>query len=1077
MKSPAILIGVSTFLLSVGVDASDWPMWRHDARRSGASPEELPDQLSLSWVRQLPAPHLTWPNEPRLHFDAGYMPVVVGKTLFVASGVDGGLTAIDTDSGQVRWKFYSDGPIRPAPVAWREAIYFGSDDGYFYCLDAANGSEKWRVHGAPPDRKEYHHLGNGRLVSFWPVRGGPVVDDATGTVYFGAGIWPSLGIFITAVDARTGKVQWCNRDTHYLDKVRIDHNELHEAGLAPQGHFLLAGGKLVVPNGRSIPARFNPTTGNLLHYVQGYRNGDCRVTATERLLFVGTSGVVDLADGREVGNRWVQAGKNAPARWDSNKRDLFEGPFYPYKFLRACDHRSAVENDVAYGFDDGVIYAYDLASASISLYDKKLGDQTIHPGKWEAPLLWKLNTASAGRKLPTASVIKAGRRIYTHAGKTVLAIDVPRASQAARVAWQHELSAAPTCLLAADDKLFAALQDGTLCCFAGSPTETAEVKTYALPTPSSGERHAAAQQRVSEILRQTGVNAGFAVALGVEGPLVAELARQSDLHVIAVAAEVREVRLLRDRLSAQGLYGQRVEVFRGNPEQFLLPPYLATLMVCQLPVDPATRSELLRQRFQSLRPYGGTMCAFLPPDRDDAIIAEIKGLDLPNAKVRRVGNLLLLQRSGALPGSAAWTHECADAARSFFSHDELVIAPLGILWYGDGPDQGFQKHKDYGRGVKPQVCGGRLFAFNDVEQQLSAVDAYTGRLLWRHETPTSIVRFVSLANAVYVASGTQCEVLDPASGARQVTFSCQVEVPSGRTPGVVGIRATEELLLIALGFDLPAGHSHPAIETGLWDATLLVALERTTGRQLWKYRAKQRINLHAIAIGNGTVFCTDSMAPLQADEIKRRGNLPATSASTTIALDARTGVQKWRITKEYGYRAMTGRGPLAIRPYDDWLAYDAEHDLLLVGKVGQMTAIEAATGKDRWQASGGLQPLILAGDSVIDQAGRRYDIRSGKTVPGPALFQRGGCNYAVGNKSLLFVRNKCAAYIEVDTRKEHSLRNLRSGCSNSLVAADGLLSIPCFASGCVCNYPVQTSLALVHMPAAGDWSEPSKTRN
>jgi len=48
---------------------------------------------------------------------------------------------------------------------------------------------------------------------------------------------------------------------------------------------------------------------------------------------------------------------------------------------------------------------------------------------------------------------------------------------------------------------------------------------------------------------------------------------------------------------------------------------------------------------------------------------------------------------------------------------------------------------------------------------------------------------------------------------------------------------------------------------------------------------------------------------------------------------------------------------------------------------------------------------------------------------------------------------------------------VRSGCSNSLVAADGLLNVPNFAVGCVCNYPIQTAFAMVHMPEAADWAD------
>ena len=45
---------------------------------------------------------------------------------------------------------------------------------------------------------------------------------------------------------------------------------------------------------------------------------------------------------------------------------------------------------------------------------------------------------------------------------------------------------------------------------------------------------------------------------------------------------------------------------------------------------------------------------------------------------------MLLARTGPLPGSAAWTHEHADAANTRVSRDRLVKAPLGLLWFG-GP--------------------------------------------------------------------------------------------------------------------------------------------------------------------------------------------------------------------------------------------------------------------------------------------------------------------------------------------------------------------------------------------------------
>ena len=1062
--------------------AGDWPMWRHDARRSGATPAQLPAELHLQWVRALPPVGVAWPNEPRLHFDASYQPVVMGKRMFVGSAVDGSVSAFDTDSGTALWKFHTNGPVRLAPAAGDGRVYVGSDDGFLYCLDAATGELCWKVRGAPDERPDYRHLGNSRLISFWPVRGGPVLAD--GVVYFGAGLWPTLGVFIGAVDAKTGARKWLNDSANYLTSVRTDHNGLHEAGLSPQGYCLITDGKLVVPNGRSMPARFDLETGKLLYYVQGYRNGDARVTATDAYLFVGDRGVVDVKDGREVGNRWVAAGKDAPQGWDAAKRDQFEGPFDDYKFIPGCNHRSVFHQGIAYGVEAGFLHAHDVSRPTISLYDKKVGDQTIHPARWDAPPVWDRHSLAKGDSGATRVIVKAGSRLYTHLDRRLFAVELsntgqspagsaagePNESGRPQTVWQHELEDVPSSMLVADDKLFVVLADGRICCFG---PEAVEPKIHPLKREPLVRQEDQPDRTAEKILEITRATEGYALVLGLEsGRLVESLLSRSDLRLIAVDADARKVDALRERCVGAGIYGARVEAFVGDPATFRFPPYLADLITSGSsgPENPLLQMPAERL-FEILRPYGGAACFRASPEIADGWLAKVGSARLPGAAVECTDGLVRLSREGPLPGAADWTHECSDAARSFFSHDERVKAPLAILWYGDGPDHGFEKHKDYGRGVKPQVSGGRLFAFNDISQELAAVDIYTGRLLWRHHTETSLVRLVSMPDGVYVAAGLKCDVLDPATGTCMRTITCRVDTEEGHVPGVVAVRATGDLLLIAIGFDLPTGHSHPAIESGLWDARVLVALDRATGSQLWLRRAESRLNLHAIAVGDGLVFSTDSAAPLEVDQLARRGDIPETFPSTTTAVDAGTGEVRWKKTYGHGYRAMTGRGPLAIRPYDDWLAYSQTQGMLLIGKLNAVRVLKAANGEEAWNSdNAGRQPLILADDWFINQAGHRYDLPTGKLLSQTPLFHRGGCNYAVGGKNLLFLRAKCAAYVELEDRTEHSLRNLRSGCSNSLVAAGGLLNAPCYSTGCVCNYPLQTSLSMFHMPESAAWS-------
>ena len=188
--------------------AGDWPMWRYDAGGSAASPHTLPDELHLQWVRDFPRLEPAWENplnRDLMQFDKAYEPVVLGETLFLGSSAADKLVALDTETGRERWAFYVDGPVRLPPVASDGKVYFVSDDGYLYCVDAETGSLIWRFRGGPSDRKI---LGNSRLVSTWCARGGPVLKD--GVIYFGAGIWPFMGVFIHALDAETGKVIWTN---------------------------------------------------------------------------------------------------------------------------------------------------------------------------------------------------------------------------------------------------------------------------------------------------------------------------------------------------------------------------------------------------------------------------------------------------------------------------------------------------------------------------------------------------------------------------------------------------------------------------------------------------------------------------------------------------------------------------------------------------------------------------------------------------------------------------------------------------------------------------------------------------
>ncbi len=251
----------------------DWPMWRFDAARSGHTPLVLEDELHLQWVRELQAPQRAWPfqwdDRGKLDFDVSYAPVVRGSRLFVPSNATDSLTAYDIEDGRKLWRFHADGPVRLAPAAWRDRVFFTSDDGHLYAVDAESGELLWKHAAGPTDRRL---LGNERIINFWAARGGPVVAD--GTVYYAAGIWPLHGVFIYALDAQTGEVVWVN-DTTSSDYVRLPHGRARGyGGLSPQGYLAVDDEQLVVSPGRGQePMRLDRQTGEVMAYSFRGRKG------------------------------------------------------------------------------------------------------------------------------------------------------------------------------------------------------------------------------------------------------------------------------------------------------------------------------------------------------------------------------------------------------------------------------------------------------------------------------------------------------------------------------------------------------------------------------------------------------------------------------------------------------------------------------------------------------------------------------------------------------------------------------------------------------------------------------------
>jgi outer membrane protein assembly factor BamB len=117
-------------------------------------------------------------------------PVVAQGAVYFGSG-DGNLYALDSTTGELKWKFKTGDVVDASPAYADGILYVGSWNSYFYAVDAATGKEKWRFHGGE-DPLVHNQVG---------FQSSAAIAD--GVVYVGC-----RDSNLYALEAATGKEKW-----------------------------------------------------------------------------------------------------------------------------------------------------------------------------------------------------------------------------------------------------------------------------------------------------------------------------------------------------------------------------------------------------------------------------------------------------------------------------------------------------------------------------------------------------------------------------------------------------------------------------------------------------------------------------------------------------------------------------------------------------------------------------------------------------------------------------------------------------------------------------------------------------
>jgi len=1156
----------------------DWPQYKFDAGHSAASPEVLPNQLFVRWVLDLPRPTPAWPDQSRMDFDASYHPLVVGNRVIVASPVDDSVAAYDLANGDLGWRFFTGGPVRLPPASDGTRVFAGSDDGWLYALKVDDGELIWKFKAAPKTRLV---LGNGRLIDTWCVRGGPVVAD--GQVYFGAGIWPFMGVFLHCLDAATGQPVWGNSGEGGTYSLH-PHSSWSFGSVAPQGSLTLSGEQVLVSGGRTLPACYDRRTGKPRYFMLNGKAGDYDVAASEEYFFCGGT-AYELATGKAAG-----AVPESPV---ADRGDLY-GVFgdavvaadpapkpdhRPQRVAGAADSIEPKPRETGPG---------DAVAGSLPATPTVLASPAEASPAVTASLPSVGSAASASRsvskrrpritamaRFPEAKVlIKAGPRLYAGGRNVVAALNLPLETDQPP-AWQIDIEGTVSAMAAGRGHLVVTTEAGRIYCLGSRPGKTAAAAAAGVSplTP-------AAVQRAENLVKDSGAVAGYALVLGAEGgELARALAAGTRLHVVILEPDATKAQLLRTSLQGMGLYGERIAVCVGDLMSLPLPPYWASLIVADEEAELPAGGAWCERLFRVLHPYYGKAYLKLGPEQRPALKRFAADDNLPGkaAVEERLGSVCLL-RSGGLPGAGNWTHEHADAANTRVSTDKLVKAPLGLLWFGGSSHTEILPR--HGHGPQPQVLDGR--ALVEKMDGLRALDIYTGHILWETSLPGlggyynnprhqfgangTGTNFISTPEAVYVRYHQECLRLDPATG----TQLSSIALPEGAQTTLAGkdmiwgyLNVEGDYLIGGVATPdkqhLPFRLRPPTVlpsadpPENVWvpvpsgkeapqalESHALFVIERGTGKLRWSAAAKDRFRHNATCAGGGRLYAIDR-SPVVAglpkwmlkpetpkpptsekgevptmpslDTIERRDNRSGTGADDALlpALrNARKGKSPDTVTAstDEPSRTKTPESPPRARllafdlatgkvlwerekgVFGTLLSYSARHDVLvesgfcsgdtLRDEARGMRAYRASDGSELWHDPKAAGPPMIHGDLVLRAQGA-CGVLDGKPlmVPDPLSgeprewkwLRSHGCNTPAASEHLLVFRSGAAGYYDLARfGGTGNWGGFRSGCTNNLIVAGGLVTAPDYTRTCTCSFQNQTSLALYPDPDVEMWT-------
>jgi outer membrane protein assembly factor BamB len=1110
------------------VTNSDWPQYKKDNYRSGNSSINLDlETQGEAWVYKAPQkPVPAWygpakedayavsgPLPSMRDYDLSYYPIIVGSNLYYGSSADDAVHCINAGNGKEKWQFTTNGPIRIAPTYHNGNLYFGSDDGFVYCVDARKGKLVWQFSPSPKNHQKV--LNNGRLISFWPIRTGVLMEN--GIAYFGASMLPWKQSYVCAINIETGKT----------DIAGTYVTEHYDMNMTLEGSMASTGSMLIQPQGRISPAFLDKNTGGKKGQLAG--TGGCFVLVTpDRNIVHGNESrfisiieapiekqpeFMTFKDGKEMvvkGDTSYVLNETSIAAYhrDTKKLLWLRRNYQAHRIIISGDVLFAGGTDKIYGIStknglpiweakvDGTIYALSVANNALyastsegNIYCFKDGEgenkrfaenSQKEPGIDEAPEMKRKNNDYEVLQL------KAGPFVHAISADSVLLQFETFEPTVINLEWntlESELSIKGNTPSRKHQIALAVRKDFTYSYKLSA--ETGEIAEFEydnffnfIPEKIKADGFPRGDKTIHNAIRSFfksyPLGLGFSVVLGKGSAQAAfEIAAQSELNVVNIEDSQEEIDAFRNQLQEKGLYGKKISAQKVDKlHELPIISEIADLVWVNNGAD-FMADEIIRL----IAPNKYALVNGVENESDwlkESLLSW-------QVKVEKYDEKSVLLIKNPIENTGSWTHQYGKADNSSFGGESLWGASstndFEVQWMGR-PGPRFQTDRS-GRKPSPLAVNGKLFVQGN--ERIIALNVYNGTVYWSKDFPglkrMNVLRdcsnWAADSDYLYLSIDNQLHKINQENG-DVVSVLPISEFHNGQSNwAYVGLLDNQ---IIGSASKEDANFTRYHGSRGWYDAKdgmlsfkvlsdKLFSISKKENKKTWDYQPKGAIINPTILVANGKISFVETRSPSKESLLNGRGGDEIYNNAWLVALDVKNGQKLW----ETRVRTIPGKTSY-------FMAAGSQKYVIVSSEDGKydVQVYNENDGSLRWKkiqnwfhgdhGAHMSKPAIVGNRLMVKPA--LYNLETGEPIDYNVPKVGHGCaSYALTEQSV-FYRGGSVTQFNFDNRNFSKWERLRPDCWLSTIPAEGMILSPEAGGGCSCGNWLETSMVMAPISRA-----------